>query len=148
MRKGCFPLYYTGACVIFHRLAIERDLEMRFFAILAVSAAALTPALASADPGQPQTAPAATLATTATPASQQTAQATPVAAPANSGANLDQIECRTGTPPTGTRLGATRECHTVREWNKRQQDSQDIMRRTQAMGEEGMVPGMNGGGKH
>jgi cytochrome c5 len=130
-------LFSTGACVIFSDLAIERVLKMRFLAILAVSAFVLTPVLASADPGQSQAAPAtAAQAAAATPAPQQTAQATPAAAPTNSAANLDQIECRTSPPPTGTRLGGSRECHTLRDWNQRQQDAQDDLKRTQMLGHQ------------
>ncbi|HEX4156839.1 MAG TPA: hypothetical protein VHY79_00050 [Rhizomicrobium sp.] len=107
---------------------------MRFLAILAVSAAVLTPALAFADPGQPQTAPAATgQAATVAPA-QQTAQAAPPAA--SVAADLDKIECRTSPPPTGTRLGGSRECHSVRDWNQRQQDAQDDLKRTQMLGHQ------------
>jgi pyruvate/2-oxoglutarate dehydrogenase complex dihydrolipoamide acyltransferase (E2) component len=110
---------------------------MRFLAILAVSAAFLAPALASADPVQPQAAPAdqAQPATPPAPA-QQTAQAAPAAAPAASDADLDKIECRMGTPPTGSRLGATRTCHTEREWAQIQKDSQDMLKTTQMNGHQ------------
>jgi hypothetical protein len=117
---------------------------MRFLAILAVSAAVLTPALASADPDQAQAQPAMQAQAPAAPA-QQTAQAAP--AGANSGgANLNEIECRSQPPTTGTRLGATRECHTVREWNQRQQDSQQKLQETQMHGLTGFA-GPAGGTK-
>ncbi|HEX3664920.1 MAG TPA: hypothetical protein VHU23_06790 [Rhizomicrobium sp.] len=119
---------------------------MRIFAVLAVSAAAvLTPALASADPGQTQTAPAAT-ATTApsTPALQQTAQATPATAAPSS--NSDEIVCRTQPPTTGTRLGATRECHTQRDWDRRQEETQKMVQQTQLQGMSGLAgPGVGKG---
>jgi cytochrome c5 len=123
---------------------------MRFLTVLAVSAAVLTPALALADPGQPQaavsaTAPAPAQAAPAAPATQ-TAQATPVAAPVSE-SNADEVVCRTGTPPTGTRLGATRECHTQREWDKRQQEAQDVLKKTQMMGHEGAMNSPGGTGK-
>lgn len=107
---------------------------MRILAILALSVAVLTPALASADPDQLQTTPAAEAQ--AAPA-QQTAQAAPAAAvAAASDADLDKVECRTGTPATGTRLGASRTCHTVREWNNIQKDSQEMLKNTQMSGHE------------
>jgi hypothetical protein len=107
---------------------------MRFLAILAVSAAVLMPALASADPGQTQAAPAATDQSATAPApAQRTAQANTSTA---SDADLDRIECRTSPPATGTRLGGTRECHSVRDWNQRQQDAQDDLKRTQMLGHQ------------
>jgi len=110
---------------------------MRFLAILAVSAAFLVPALASADPVQPQAAPAAQAqsATAAAPV-QQTAQGAAPAASSSTDADLDKIECRMGTPPTGSRLGATRTCHTEREWAQIQKDSQDMLKTTQMSGHE------------
>ena len=116
---------------------------MRFLAILAVSVTVLTPALAAADPIQPQTAPAAS-AQPAQPAptAVQTAQAAP---PAASDTDLDKIECRTSPPETGTRLGGKRECHTVRQWNQRQQDAQDELKRTQMNGHQfGMANPVSG----
>jgi hypothetical protein len=122
---------------------------MRFLAVLAVSAAVLTPALAFADPGQPQAVPAADAQSAATTAS---AAASPAAQPAPGKVqevvrvtqppvadNLDRIECRSSPPPTGTRLGASRECHTVREWNVRQQDSQQKLQETQMHADMGLA---------
>lgn len=118
---------------------------MRFLAILAVSAAVLTPVMALADSSQPQA--AATADAQAAPASPaiQTAQATPAASVSNSG-DLDQVVCRMGTPPTGTRLGGSRECHTQREWNKRQEDAQRNLAATQKQGLQGLAgPGIGPG---
>ena len=42
--------------------------------------------------------------------------------PTDESANLDQTICKIGPPPTGTRLGGSRECHTAREWDDRQQE--------------------------
>lgn len=47
------------------------------------------------------------------------AQATP--SPANN--DPDAIVCRTGAPPTGSRLGAQRVCHTQKQWDQLQQDT-------------------------
>jgi len=112
---------------------------MRFFAILAVTAAVLMPVAASADPDQLQTAPTPDAQAAPGPATTQTAQAKPVPTATAAVSNLDEIECRTSPPTTGTRLGATRECHTVREWNKRQQDSQDNLKLTQEHGLMGLA---------
>ncbi len=65
---------------------------------------------------------------------EQTAPAAPVqTVPAHTAdaADLDRVECRTGPPPTGTRLGGTRWCMTKREWNDRQQDTQREVTRAQ-----------------
>ncbi|HEX3429750.1 MAG TPA: hypothetical protein VHT03_02595 [Rhizomicrobium sp.] len=56
------------------------------------------------------------------------------AAPEQSGVNLDEIVCRNSPPATGTRLGGGRECHTVREWNDRERQAQDLTRRQQITG--------------
>lgn len=53
----------------------------------------------------------------------------PVAPPATqpSADDPDEIICRETPPPTGTRLGGGRECHTKREWDQRQKgDSQAV----------------------
>jgi len=118
----------------FPRPRYRKGIEMRFLAILAVSAAVLMPALATADPVQPETAPAAQAQATPAAPAQQTAQATPVASTSES--DLDRVECRTGTPPTGTRLGATRTCHTVREWDNIQKNSQTLLKNTQMNGHQ------------
>ena len=36
----------------------------------------------------------------------------------------DKVVCRTLEPPTGTRLGARRECRTQKEWNDLMQEHQ------------------------
>ena len=126
---------------------------MRVLAMLAVSAAAL-PLIALAEPAPAQTAvpaqaPAQVQAPTQTaPAPTVTAQANTAPAAttdASSGDNLDKIVCRSSPPPTGTRLGATRECHTQREWNQRQAEGQSVLWNTQRIGHEGA---MNAPGGH
>ena len=108
-----------------------------------VAAALLAPPFATADPAQPEPVNAAAPATAAT--SPNAASATnPGAAPglAVAGATphagetvivhgrtpdddmLDRVVCRAEPPRTGSRLGGTRECHTVREWNDSQKASQ------------------------
>jgi len=91
-----------------------------FAALLFASAVVLAPALAAA---QATTAPAA-------PASPNT----PVAAIDSSAVNLDEIVCKTQPPTTGSRLGGGRECHSVREWNQREKEAQDITRQSQRVG--------------
>ena len=102
---------------------------MRIFAALLFSATVvLAPAIAAA---QATSAPAA-------PASSA-ASDTPVATTDSSAVNLDAVVCKNEPPTTGTRLGGGRECHTVREWNERQRESQDATRREQSTGFK--VPG-------
>ena len=36
----------------------------------------------------------------------------------------DAIVCKQTSAPTGTRIGASRECHSQREWDEREKDSQ------------------------
>jgi hypothetical protein len=52
----------------------------------------------------------------------------------NTGANLDEIVCRSEPPATGTRLGASRECHTVRQWNDRERQDQRMIQQQQSVG--------------
>lgn len=103
---------------------------MRIFAALLFSSAVvLAPALASAQ------------TTAATSAPAPTAPPAQAAAPASdsSAVNLDEIVCRNQPPTTGSRLGGGRECHTVREWNQREREAQDITRHQQMTGFK--VPG-------
>ncbi|HEX4156841.1 MAG TPA: hypothetical protein VHY79_00060 [Rhizomicrobium sp.] len=118
---------------------------MRSLTLAMLSAAMLLQCdLATADPTRPDStqpvasapAPAvsATTAATTTGSPATTAAARPEVVkvkPQPTADNLYAIECRSSPPPTGTRLGATRECHTVHEWNERQQDSQDKLQLTQ-----------------
>ncbi len=57
--------------------------------------------------------------------------------PAN---NPDEIVCKITAPPTGTRLGGGRECHTQREWDQRTKDSQAALLRQQ-QSVSGGIPG-------
>ncbi|HEX3431942.1 MAG TPA: hypothetical protein VHT03_13760 [Rhizomicrobium sp.] len=88
-----------------------------FAALLFSSAVVLVPALAAA---QATTAPAAPTA--------------PAATTDTSGVNLDEIVCRNSPPTTGSRLGGGRECHSVREWNDRERQAQDLTREQQRVG--------------
>ncbi|HLY05553.1 MAG TPA: hypothetical protein VKR31_07390 [Rhizomicrobium sp.] len=97
-----------------------------FAALLFSSAVVLAPALAAA---QATTAPVAQ-AGQATAAPAPTAPATSD----NSSANLDEIVCKSSPPPTGSRLGGGRECHTVRQWNEREREAQDITRQQELTG--------------
>ena len=91
-----------------------------FAALLFSSTVVLAPALAAAQNASVPAAP------TAPPTQTATADGTAV--------NLDEIVCKDQPPATGTRLGGGRECHTVREWNQREKDSQDILRKQQTIG--------------
>jgi hypothetical protein len=90
---------------------------MRVFAAVAFSSAVLlTPVFAAAQ--------------------DTTASAAPTAAATSdsSGVNLDEVVCKNSPPPLGSRLGGGRECHTQREWNQRQQDSQRALMQLQTLG--------------
>lgn len=88
---------------------------MRIFAgVLFSSAIILAPAMAAAE------------AATAPSASPVASDSSPV--------NLDEVVCKTQPPTTGSRLGGGRECHTVREWNEREREAQDITRMQQREG--------------
>jgi hypothetical protein len=117
---------------------------MRVLAVFAISTSAfLVPALASADPAQPSApttstslaAPAQTTATAQSTASMQAAPAQQAAATATtaSNVNLNEIVCRSEPPPTGSRLGATRECHTVEQWNQREREEQRMLQQQQVI---------------
>jgi hypothetical protein len=43
----------------------------------------------------------------------------------------DQVVCRTSAAATGTRLGAVRECHSQREWDRMRQEEQNQLTRVQ-----------------
>jgi hypothetical protein len=86
------------------------------FLIAVIACLAFTPV--SADPDSAQATPAQ--ATTVQPA---TAQPATMAAAASD--PLDQIVCHIKPPPTGSMLGGGRECHTQREWNQLQTQSQN-----------------------
>jgi hypothetical protein len=45
--------------------------------------------------------------------------------------NRDVMVCKRMPSATGTRLGATRECHTQREWEERQRDDRQMTERAQ-----------------
>jgi len=123
---------------------------MRAFLVALVCSGAILGQAAFAqtdNPANPSAAaqPAAPAATDTT-APSQAATAAAATAPAaisqqstNSAVNLDEIVCRNEAPATGTRLGGGRECHTVREWNQRERESQDVTRRQQVTGFK--VPG-------
>jgi len=89
----------------------------------------------SAQPAAPATtgaaAPAQPAAVAASPAPAVAAYRAPAAAAqqsAESTANLDEVVCKDQAPATGTRLGGGRECHSVREWNRREREAQELTR--------------------
>jgi len=90
---------------------------MRLSVLLVASAAAVTlmPSLGLADPAQAVVAPQAT-------------------------ADADQIVCKMTAPPTGSRLGGGRECHTQRDWDQRQKDAQKSVEDKQKLGLQGGIP--------
>lgn len=117
---------------------------MRVLAMVALSAVALAvPQFAGADPAQMQTAQSTvpvTASTTAATGSPTTArppvgaQETVKVTPPQTVDNLDEIVCKSSPPQTGSRIGGTRECHTERQWNVRQQQSRDMLAHNQSLG--------------
>ena len=61
-------------------------------------------------------------------------QATPSTAPAPPADDPDQIICKSMPPPTGTRLGGGRECHTKREWDQQLKESQEAVAHAEQKG--------------
>jgi hypothetical protein len=45
--------------------------------------------------------------------------------------DVDRVVCRTLGAPTGTRLGAIRECHSQREWDRMREAQQNEITRVQ-----------------
>jgi uncharacterized protein YfaP (DUF2135 family) len=101
-----------------------------------ISVAALWPVslLAQSDSAAQMSQPATTAQAAPVATANGQATAAQPAAPvtqASSQSDLDRIECRSQPPMTGTRLGATRECHTVRAWNERMHENQEYLREQQ-----------------
>lgn len=61
-------------------------------------------------------------------------QATTDAAQATQTTDPDKMVCKSMDPPTGSRLGARRECHTQREWDDRTRQDQSNVSHAQGMG--------------
>jgi hypothetical protein len=78
------------------------------------------------------------------PAVGQPAPAAGVSAPAAAAADtdMDRVVCHTSAAPTGTRLGSHRECHSQREWDRRQQEEQNLLTKMQV---QHASPGSGGG---
>jgi hypothetical protein len=53
--------------------------------------------------------------------------------PATQTNGLDQVVCQSGPPPTGSRIGATRECHTQREWDRLREEQRHVIESHQTM---------------
>jgi len=68
----------------------------------------------------------------AQPSSPAATQSSPSATTSTAEANdLDRIVCKSGPPPTGSRIGVGRECHTQREWDRRMHEQQQELTRQQ-----------------
>ncbi len=126
---------------------------MRVSAVFVLATAAfLFPALGTADPAQPEPMTAPAPATPAQPQNVAPGAAAPVSAAApgrpaagetvlvngraqndNSG-SLDRVVCRVEPAPVGSRLGGSRACYTVRQWNARQKQSHKILDNIQIRG--------------
>ena len=106
-------------------------------AILGQAAIAQTDSTAAPSTTAQAAAPAATATTAPSPAATAAAATAPATVPqasADSNVNLDEIVCKNEPPTTGSRLGGGRECHTVRQWNQREKDAQDITRKEETTG--------------
>ncbi|HLY07607.1 MAG TPA: hypothetical protein VKR31_17810 [Rhizomicrobium sp.] len=103
-------------------------------AILGQAAIAQTDSSAAPSPSAQSAATATTAPSQAATAAAATAPATVSQDSANSNVNLDEIVCKQQPPATGSRLGGGRECHTVREWNQREKEAQDITRQEERTG--------------
>lgn len=90
------------------------EVSMKHF-ILAAGLLALGAASAVAQDAAPATAPTAATAATAAGAPAKTAESVTV--------DANRISCVASDPPTGSRLGAHRTCHTQAEWDRIRADS-------------------------
>lgn len=63
------------------------------------------------------------------------------AASSSTASDPDQIVCRAGEPTTGTRIPGSRVCHTQREWDELQRQSQEALERMQSNGLMNSPPG-------
>ena len=86
---------------------------------------------AAAQTDQSSTSTSAPAATTAPATTAAPASTTTDATAASTDTDPDRIVCKEGPPPTGSRLGATRECHSQREWDRIQQEQQEALTRQQ-----------------
>jgi hypothetical protein len=55
----------------------------------------------------------------------------------------DQIVCKAGVPPIGSRIPAARECHTQRQWDQEREDAQKALAGSQIRGLGSALPGGN-----
>ena len=90
---------------------------MRLSALLIASSLAFASGAAAADPAQPD---------------EPNTASSPY---------LDEVICRNVTPPTGTRLGGGRECHTRRDWDNRMKQAQRVLQQKQVRGKVGTDAG-------
>jgi len=105
-------------------------MRLSAFAVALSLAIGVLPGVAFADPAQ------------STPAQAAPVQATPVQpAPVQvSDANQasthdpDEIVCRMEPPPTGTRLGGRRVCHTQHDWDMQMKAAQRLTAEKQQVG--------------
>src|SRR5689334_15935566 len=97
--------------------------------------------VAAADPSE--TTPDSVAAPVTAPAPAIAVAAAAAAAPVQS-ADVDKVICHIGPAPTGSRLGATRECHTQREWDRIRQEQSKLVSAHQNVlgcGPQGCHPG-------
>jgi len=54
----------------------------------------------------------------------------------NAAPDPDAVICKSSPPPTGSRLGGGRECHTQRDWDERQKQAERQLQLNQMRGME------------
>ena len=98
---------------------------MRKFGLMLVSVAGLMAwgGIANADTNAPDTELTQVLWGAGSVADSTGAQ-TAAQPTTTSDADADKIVCKSMDPPTGSRLGSRRECHTQREWDDRTREDQ------------------------
>lgn len=105
-------------------------MRQTFLTVIGATGLLLAVGQASADP-TPSTTPDVSQPAATSPATTTSTTASTNTSSTTDTADLDRTVCRTGPPPTGSRLGATRVCHTQREWDRMQAEQQQELSRQQ-----------------
>lgn len=63
---------------------------------------------------------------------------------AQAGSSGDEIVCKSSPPPTGSRLGGGRECHSQREWDAREKEAQKQLQDKQMHGLQSCIGSCGG----
>jgi len=79
--------------------------------------------------------------TSSQPAAAAPTASTSQAATTASQSDANMVICRERQAATGSRLGASRECHTKHEWDERRADNERMVTQQQQTGLTGNPPG-------